>query len=208
MFNAAIISKDELDRIKKATIIETKEEKRQKKKIADEQVAQQMQNANARKSRMADNDKNRSSKIPPTKQELNINERASNLLSKAEMQLDEEQDDVKHMNQMVMYSKIVTIRDKQLEENKMLEQEWVDEQKKLDLMMEIERLKSLQEQDEREQRRKEALKRGQQVIVDQIKERELERLRQEEILEKEKIQMQKVLEKNKEEDRKTAESKK
>ena len=49
------------------------------------------------------------------------------------------------MNQMVMYSKIVTIRDKQLEENKMLEQEWVDEQKKLDLMMEIERLKSLQE---------------------------------------------------------------
>ena len=42
MSNAAIISKDELDRIKKATIIETKEEKRQKKKIADEQVAQQM----------------------------------------------------------------------------------------------------------------------------------------------------------------------
>ena len=82
------------------------------------------------------------------------------------MQLDEEQDDVKHMNQMVMYSKIVTIRDKQLEENKMLEQEWVDEQKKLDLMMEIERLKSLQEQDEREHRRKEALKHGQQAIVD------------------------------------------
>ena len=150
MSNAAIISKDELDRIKKATVIETKEEKRQKKKIADEQVAQQMQNANARKSRMADNDKNRASKMPPVQQELNINERASNLLSKAQMQLDEEQDDVKHMNQMVMYSKIVTIRDKQLEENKMLEQEWVDEQKKLDLMMEIERLKSLQEQDERE----------------------------------------------------------
>ena len=99
---------------------------------------------------MADNDKNRASKMPPAQQELNINERASNLLSKAQMQLDEEQDDVKHMNQMVMYSKIVTIRDKQLEENKMLEQEWVDEQKKLDLMMEIERLKSLQEQDERE----------------------------------------------------------
>ena len=53
-----------------------------------------------------------------------------------------------------------------------------------------------------------ALKRGQQVIVDQIKDREIERLRQEEILEKEKIQMLKMLEKNKEEDRKTAESKK
>ena len=49
------------------------------------------------------------------------------------------------MNQMVLYSKVVTIRDKQLEENVRLEQEWVEEQKKLDLMMEIERLKALQE---------------------------------------------------------------
>jgi hypothetical protein len=41
--------------------------------------------------------------------------------------MDEEIDDVKHMNQMVLYSKVVTIRDKQLEENKVLEQKWVDE---------------------------------------------------------------------------------
>ena len=62
-------------------------------------------------------------------------------------------DDVKHMNQMVLYSKVVTIRDKQLNENKRLEQEWIEEQKKLDLMMEIERLKSLQEEEEREVRK-------------------------------------------------------
>ena len=104
-----------------------------------------MSNANARKSRMAEADKTRASKMPATQQEVHNNERASNLLSKAQMQLDEEQDDVKHMNQMVLYSKVVTIRDKQLEENVRLEQEWVDEQKKLDLMMEIERLKALQE---------------------------------------------------------------
>jgi hypothetical protein len=28
---------------------------------------------------------------------------------------------------MVLYSKVVTIRDKQLDENKRLEQEWIDE---------------------------------------------------------------------------------
>lgn len=50
-------------------------------------------------------------------------------------------DDVKAMNQMVLYSKVVTIRDKQLQENKKLESEWIEEQKKLDLMMEIERLR-------------------------------------------------------------------
>jgi hypothetical protein len=49
------------------------------------------------------------------------------MLAKAQKQMDEEIDDVKHMNQMVLYSKVVTIRDKQLEENKVLEQKWVDE---------------------------------------------------------------------------------
>jgi len=65
------------------------------------------------------------------------------LLTKAQTLMDEEQDDVKKMNQMVLYSKVVTIRDQQLIESKTLEAEWVREQKKLDLMMEIERLKDL-----------------------------------------------------------------
>lgn len=41
--------------------------------------------------------------------------------------MDNDLDDVKQMNQMVLYSKVVTIRDKQLEENKRLEQEWIEE---------------------------------------------------------------------------------
>jgi hypothetical protein len=63
--------------------------------------------------------------------------------------MDEELDDVKNMNQMILYSKVVTIRDKQLQENKMLESEWIEEQKKLDLLMEIERLKALKVAEER-----------------------------------------------------------
>lgn len=54
---------------------------------------------------------------------------------------------------MVFYSKVVTVRDKQLEESKQLEREYIAEQKKLDLMMEIERLKSLQEESERNGRK-------------------------------------------------------
>ena len=67
--------------------------------------------------------------------------------------MDNDLDDVKNMNQIVMYAKCVTVRDKQLQENKELEQEWVQEQKKLDLMMEIERLKVLREEDAREARK-------------------------------------------------------
>ena len=57
---------------------------------------------------------------------------------------------------MTLYAKVVTVRDKQLEENKSLESEWLNEQKRLDLMMEIERLKALKAEDERERLRAEA----------------------------------------------------
>jgi hypothetical protein len=80
------------------------------------------------------------------------------------MQLDEEHDDVKHMNQMVLYSKVVTIRDKQLEET--IEREWVEEQKRLDIMMEIERLKGLKVAEEREIIRQQAQRKGATVIID------------------------------------------
>ncbi len=52
-------------------------------------------------------------------------------------------DDVKNMNQMLVYSKCVTIRDKQLEEQQKLEEEYREEERRLDIMMEIERLKQL-----------------------------------------------------------------
>jgi hypothetical protein len=72
---------------------------------------------------------------------------------------------------------VVTIRDKQLEENKRLEQEWLEEQKKLDLMMEIERLK------------------GAQVIVDQIQERTVQRMKEQEIRDKERLELLSNIEK-------------
>ena len=75
---------------------------------------------------------------------------------------------MKQMNQMVLYSKVVTIRDKQIEENKQLEKEWVEEQKRLDLMMEIERLKGLKVAEEREVKRQHAQRKGATVIIDQI----------------------------------------
>lgn len=95
---------------------------------------------------------------------------------------------------MVLYSKVVTIRDKQLDENKRLEEDWTNEQKRLDLMMEIERLKGLQAAEQREQARVEAQRRGAAVIIDQIKEREVARMKEREVLEKEQLQMAKQVE--------------
>lgn len=138
---------------------------------------------------MAKFDVKRQHMLPPDQSQVENQERTDNLLTRAQTLIDEEQDDVKKMNQMVLYSKVVTIRDKQLVESKKLEEEWVREQKKLDIMMEIERLKALSEAEVREHRRKEAQLVGAQVLVDQIKDRELIRQKGVEVREKEKLQL-------------------
>ncbi len=161
----------------------------QQRRLLEEQKESAMAAAKARKQRMLELDKERANKMPLTEQQILDKEKADGLLTKAQQILDEDHDDVKHMNQMMLYSKVVTIRDRQLEEAKRLEQEWIEEQKRLDIMMEIERLKSLKLQEEREVKRKEARKQGSLVIIDQIKERELERIKEQEIREREMQQM-------------------
>lgn len=130
------------------------------------------------------------------------------LLTKAKDMLDEDHDDVKEMNNMCLYSKVVTIRDKQLLESKRLEQEYLEEQKRIDLMMEIERLKTLKMQEEREAARKQAQKEGCMVIIDQIKEREMERIKEQEMREKEAQMMLQHIENLKQEELKMAQQKK
>lgn len=98
------------------------------------------------------------------------------------------------MNAMMLYSKVVTIRDKQLKENKKLEQDWAEEQKRLDLLMEIERLKDLKVQEEREQRRHAAAHQGAKKIIEQIAVRDEERKRQLALLEEERIALLKNIE--------------
>ena len=139
--DAVIIPKNELERIKGSTKITTKEEQKQSKKMLEEQKEKQRSAANARKKRMMAMDQERASKVPPSEYQQEQNKKKEGLLQKAQDELDEEKDEVKHMNQMVNYSKCVTIRDKQLEEQKKLEEEYKDEDKRLDLMMEIERLR-------------------------------------------------------------------
>ncbi len=67
----------------------------------------------------------------------------------------------------------------------MLEQEYIAEQKKLDLLMEIERLKGLKAEDDREQLKQAAVRRGASVIIDQIQDRYNVRIKEGEIRERE-----------------------
>ena len=110
--------------------------------MMNEQKTQQMAAANARKNKMQAQDRERQKNAPL---EVKIKTYENNsLLANVQNAIDEVYDDVKGMNKLVLESKIMTVRDRQLEENRLLEQNWVEEQKRLDMMMEIERLKAIQ----------------------------------------------------------------
>jgi hypothetical protein len=84
------------------------------------------------------------------------------------------------MNQMMLYSKVVTIRDAQIQEKRSVQAEKEEEERCLDAMMEIERLKALKMYEEREKERLHDQRRGAKVIIEQIKDRQAQRMRMEE----------------------------
>lgn len=74
-------------------------------------------------------------------------------------------------------------------------------------MMEIERLKVLQEEEERDIRKQYARKQGAQVIIDQIQERTIQRMKEQELRDKEKIELQANIKKMRLEDEAAHEAK-
>lgn len=113
----------------------------------------------------------------------------------AKVKLAEEHDDVKTMNKMMLYSKCVTIRDQQKEEKKKFVHDKKEEDRRLDLIMEIERLKSLKHQEEIETKKLKDQRHGALVIQKQIEERQRQQKKLEEEREREKQEaLQKIKE--------------
>lgn len=48
--------------------------------------------------------------------EREVRDRSNYLLSKAQLQIEEQEDEIKHLNELMLYSKCVSIRDRQVEQ--------------------------------------------------------------------------------------------
>jgi hypothetical protein len=107
------------------------------------------------------------------------------LLTEARQAIDENHDDVKHMNQIMLYAQCVTIRDAQILEKRAKLQQRLQEEKELDEEMEAERVRQIELQQEREIQRAQEQRDGARVIIKQIEERELSRVRGSELREQE-----------------------
>jgi len=200
--NAATISMNDLTRMKMTASGKFDRQNQDDQAAAAYNKEQMRLKAEARKEKMRQLEEERKLKVPPTEIEVERARAKAAVVSGAERQLAEELDDVKKMNQMMLYSKVVTIRDAQVNEKKIIEKERKEEEQRLDMIMEIERLKALKMYQQREERRQAESKLGAQVIMDQIKAREKERMLRVEMQDQEREAMIRQNEEMKAEERK------
>uniref|UniRef100_A0A8C9AIM8 Cilia- and flagella-associated protein 45 n=1 Tax=Prolemur simus TaxID=1328070 RepID=A0A8C9AIM8_PROSS len=195
-----IISPEEFERIKWASHILTREEleareqafKKEKEAIVDavttrKQIMKQKEMVWRNNKKLSD-------------LEEVAKERAQNLLQRASKLRMEQEEELKHMNKVILNAKCHAIRDAQILEKQQIQKELDAEEKRLDQMMEVERQKSIQRQEERDRKRREERVRGRRHIVEQMEKNQEERSLLAEQREQEKEQMLEYMEQLQEED--------
>jgi len=109
----------------------------------------------------------------------------NSILAAARKAKEDALDATKEMNTLLKCSKAAAIRDLQKEEHKRMEKNYKDKEAKLDLMMELERLKELKFQEDKEKEAKLKKISSAKILIDQIKEKEIRRLQEKEIIARE-----------------------
>ena len=111
------------------------------------------------------------------------------ILTRAQRIIENQDDAVKTMDKMVLYAQIATIRDRQREDTKKNIEIDKKKEEKLDILMEINRIKDMKQQEEIENERRKQQREGSLVIIDQIKARKEERKKEKYQAEKEMHQL-------------------
>jgi hypothetical protein len=122
--------------------------------------------------RMEQREKDQARNALPSEVDAATAQKDQYILKKAQLQLEEEEDDIKRMNELILYAKCVAIRDAQMQEKKIISEETKMEEARMDAIMEADRVKELKRIREREEARKRELRDGASVIRKQIEERQ------------------------------------
>ncbi|ORZ38767.1 tumor suppressor, Mitostatin-domain-containing protein [Catenaria anguillulae PL171] len=168
---AVVLRPEDVNRIKNAAVVITKDQELARSMAQTHERVLQAEAARERRLRMEEFEKRRTGHLQLSDVEREAKEKANYLLAKAQLQMDEEEDDIKRMNELILYAKCVAIRDAQVDEKIMIHHERKAEEQRLDAMMEAERQADLRRMEQRHQARLAEMRRGAQVIQKQISER-------------------------------------
>lgn len=196
-----VLPRADIERIRKLLADETEPSRRAQ---ADDRK-QLMELSMQRRDKLMAIDRERSRfGVPQNPEEIAKQASRQEHIRRAKLMQDEEHDEVKVMSKVVLNSKCVAIRDAQIEEKKSIRAEKAHGERRLDMMMEMERLKALNAYEDREKKQIEDRKKGALVIRAQIEEREREQARQQQLKLQEQQQMLQQIEKLKEDEKEEA----
>ncbi|VFV42037.1 Hypothetical predicted protein [Lynx pardinus] len=102
-------------------------------------------------------------------------ERAQDLLQRASQLQAEQEEELRDMSKIILNAKCHAIRDAQILEKQLIQRELDAEERRLDHMMEVERQKAIQRQEELDRKRREERIRGRRHIVQQMEKNREER---------------------------------
>lgn len=203
--NAVVVSRSELNRMKAGSILRTEEDVRREQEDREAIQAEKQKAARSRKERMLKLEAEAKQKAKKSDMEIMKIARDKTIRELAEKQVDENLDLVKMLNTLGARAAAFTIRDKQLEEKASREHIEKDYNQRMDMLMEVDRLKDLQERERVEEERLAKRLVDREVIVQQMKEAERQKMLAEEAREQENQAMIALVKRYQEEDRVAAE---
>lgn len=142
--------------------------KKRKEELQDEVLS--------RKAKMAEHDATRVKNEALSEIEQEAIANSQNLLAKAERLRQEQEDEIKYLNELILNAKCHAIRDAQIAEKKVVAKEMHEEEKRLDRMMEKDRQLQLKMEEEISNKRKEQQLIGANRLLEQIALNEQEKL--------------------------------
>ncbi|KAM3824990.1 cilia- and flagella-associated protein 45 [Vipera latastei] len=167
-----IISPEDFQRIKESSRILTKEEREAQQAAIRAEREATIVAVNERKKSMKLKEILRKKNEKLNDLEEEAKERAQYLLERANHLRMEQEDEIKTLGEIILEAKCHAIRDAQILEKKQIEKELNEEEMRLARLMEVERQKANQMQDELERKRKEELYRGRRHLIKQIEKNE------------------------------------
>ena len=205
--NISILNCKDYERIKQNAKNTSQENVLNQKIIKTQQKETQLAKARAHLERIRQFDRRRP-KLPWLNGDQELEKEKTQILLNAKQCKEEEYDLSKRMNQLLHYAKVVTIRDIQKKESKKIDAEFKKKEEKLDLMMELERLKGLKQEEEKKKIKQKQRYEEAKILREQIKEKEIQRQKEKEFTIQEGEKIKKHIIELEEADKKLEEKKK
>jgi len=193
--NTLVMHAGEFLRIRDNALVMSEDERKYLEEDAKKRKEQKQNDVVDRKNfmKMKDLQRRQNEKLNELEEEEKV--KGQHLRAKANEMLQEQEDEIKHLNELILNAKCHAIRDAQILEKDVVKKEMVHEEKRLDQMMEVDRVNAIQIEEEINKKRKEERLIGAMKIMEQIQENEQERLLDLERKDQENRLMQKYLDK-------------